>query len=89
VTKASFTQGVKANVQLKSNIPIGAKVEISPKGFTLRIKAEIEKIFSTCPKLLMNAELYGLVLAPRLKKGYHRIWEEPNCNPWGQCSSIY
>jgi hypothetical protein len=43
VTKASFTQGVKANVQLKSNIPIGAKVEISPKGFTLRIKAAIEK----------------------------------------------
>jgi hypothetical protein len=30
VTKARFTQGVKANVQLKSNIPIGAKVEISP-----------------------------------------------------------
>ncbi len=32
VTKASFAQGVKANVQLKSNIPIGAKVEISPQG---------------------------------------------------------
>jgi hypothetical protein len=53
---------------LNSNIPIAAKVEISPKGFTLGIKAEIEKIFSTCPKLLMNAELYGLVLAPRLEK---------------------
>jgi len=25
----------QANVQLKSSIPIGAKVEISPKGFTL------------------------------------------------------
>ncbi len=89
MTKARFTQGVKANVQLKSNIPIGAKVEISPKGFTLRIKAEIEKTFSTCPKLRINAELYGLVLAPRMKKGYHQIWEEPICNPWGQCSSIY
>jgi hypothetical protein len=32
--KAHFTLGVKANVQLKSSIPIGAKVEISPKGFT-------------------------------------------------------
>jgi hypothetical protein len=27
----------------KSSIPIGAKVEISPKGFTLGVKAEIEK----------------------------------------------
>jgi hypothetical protein len=43
-TNAHFTQGVKPNVQLKSSIPIGAKVEISPKGFTLGVKAEIEKI---------------------------------------------
>jgi hypothetical protein len=28
----AFTLGVKANVQLKSSIPIGAKVEIGPKG---------------------------------------------------------
>jgi hypothetical protein len=28
-----FTLGVKANVQLKSSIPTGAKVEISPQGF--------------------------------------------------------
>jgi hypothetical protein len=56
-TKAHFIQGVKANVQLKSNIHIGAKVEISPKGFILGVKAEIEKIFSICPKLLINAEL--------------------------------
>jgi hypothetical protein len=27
-----------------------------------------KKIFSICPKLLINTELYGLVLAPRLKK---------------------
>jgi hypothetical protein len=39
--KAQFTLGVKANVQLKSSISIGAKVEISPKGFTQGIKAEI------------------------------------------------
>jgi hypothetical protein len=38
-----LTQGVKANVQLKSSIPISAKVEISPQGFTLQVKAEIEK----------------------------------------------
>jgi hypothetical protein len=63
-----LTQGVKANVQLKSNILIGAKVEISLKGFTLKVKAEIEKIFPICPKLLINAELCGLVLAPRPEK---------------------
>jgi len=49
------------------------KVEISVKGCTLRVKAEIERNFSNVPQV--NAELYGLVLAPRLKKGYHEIWE--------------
>ncbi len=68
LSTALFTLGVKANVQLKSSIPIGAKLEISPNGFTLRVKAEILKFFSICPKLLINAEFYGLVLAPRLKK---------------------
>jgi hypothetical protein len=28
-------------------------------------KAEIKKNFSICPRLLINAELYALVLAPR------------------------
>jgi hypothetical protein len=51
------------------------KLKSAPKGFTLGVKAELEKIFSICPKLVINAELYGLVLAPRLEKGYHRIWE--------------
>jgi hypothetical protein len=46
-------------------------VEISHEGFTLGVKAELEKIFSICPKLLIDAELYGLALAPRLGKGYH------------------
>jgi hypothetical protein len=73
--KAYFTLGVRANVQPKSSIPIGAKVKISPKGFILGVKSEREKNFSICPKLLVNAELYGLVLAPRLEKGYHKIWE--------------
>jgi hypothetical protein len=35
------------------------------RGFTLRIKAEIEKIFSICPKLRINAELDGLVVGPK------------------------
>ncbi len=42
--------GVDANVQLKSSISIGAKVEISPKSFILGFKAEIEKIFSITPQ---------------------------------------
>jgi hypothetical protein len=44
------------------------ELKSAPKGFTLGVKAEIEKIFSICPKLLINAKLYGLVLAPRLKR---------------------
>jgi len=85
---ASFTLGVRANVQPKSSIPIGAKVEIGINSFTLGVKAEIEKVFSISPKLLINAELYSLVLTRRVKKGYHRIWEA-NLQPLGQCSSIY
>jgi len=71
VIHAFFTQKVRANVERKSSIPIGAKVEISPKGFKLRLKAKIEKINLICPKLLINVELYGFILPPRLKKGYH------------------
>jgi hypothetical protein len=49
-SKASFSLGVKANIQLKSSISIGAKVEISLKGFPLGVKAEIEKYFQSAPK---------------------------------------
>jgi len=34
------------------------------------------------PPVLIKAELYGLVLAPRLEKGYHQIWEA-NVQPLG------
>jgi len=37
------------------------------KGFTLGVKADIEKSFSICSKLVINAEL-GLVLAPKAEK---------------------
>jgi len=50
--------------------------------FTLGVKADSEKNFSICPKLVINAEHYGPVLAPRLKKGYHQIWEA-NLQPFG------
>jgi len=64
----------------------------APRGafFTLGVKAEIaqkKKTFQSAPpQVLIDAELYGLVLAPK------RItikFERPICNPWGQCSSIY
>jgi hypothetical protein len=51
------------------------KLKSAPWVFTLGVKGDIEKNFSICPKLLINFEHYGLVLAPRLKKGYHQIWE--------------
>jgi hypothetical protein len=79
--------------------PLVQKLKSAPRAFTLGVKDEIEKNFSICPKLLINAELYGLVLAPRLKKGYHQIWEA-NLQPFGpmsqnllisrrRCSNIY
>jgi hypothetical protein len=51
--KAQFTLGVKANVKLKSNISIGAKVETSPKGFTQGIKVETF-FLKICPKFMLN-----------------------------------
>jgi hypothetical protein len=41
----SFPIRVKAKVKLRSSILIGAITEISPKGFTLRIKVEKENNF--------------------------------------------
>jgi hypothetical protein len=62
----------------------------APKGFTLGVKAEIEKkIFSICPKLQINAELDGLVLAPRLKKRIPSTLGSQFATLGGQCSSIY
>ncbi len=41
-TKSHFTLGIKAKVQLNLNIPIGAFIDITPKGFILWVKAEKE-----------------------------------------------
>jgi len=48
-SKAPFTLGVRASVQPKSSIPIGAKVGINPRDFTLGVKAEVEKTFQCAP----------------------------------------
>ncbi len=79
-----FTKGVKPNVQLKSSIPIGAKIEISPKGFTLGVKAEIENFnLSQCWTLWP-------CIGPKVEKGIPLNWfGKPICNPWGQGSNIY
>jgi hypothetical protein len=58
------------------------KLKLALNDLHLGVKAEREKSFSICPKLLINAELYELVLALRLKKGYHQIWEA-NLQPLG------
>jgi hypothetical protein len=49
---------------------------------TLGVKAEIEKKLFNLPQVLIIAELYGLILGPRVKKGYHQIWEA-NWEPLG------
>ncbi len=85
--KPRFTLGVRANFQSNSTIPIGAKVEISPNGFTLGVKAEREK------KNLFNlpqvTKLYGLVSTQGWKKRIPLHLGSPICNLWGQCSNIY
>jgi hypothetical protein len=60
----------------------------SPIDFTLVVKAELEKIFSICPKLLINAELYGVVLAQGWKKDTNEFGR-PICDPWRQYFSTY
>jgi hypothetical protein len=51
------------------------KLKSVPRALLVGVKVEIEKKLVDLPQVLINAELYGLVLAPRLKKGYHQIWE--------------
>jgi hypothetical protein len=57
------------------------KLKSAPKGFT---QVEIEKNLFNLPQVFnINAELHGLVLAPKAeKKGYHPIWEA-NLQPLG------
>ncbi len=49
-TKAGFTLGVRTDVQPKSSIPIGGKVEISHKGFYTRSQSySRKKSFQSAP----------------------------------------
>jgi hypothetical protein len=51
------------------------------------VKAEIEKIFSICPKLLINAEFYGI--GPKAEEKDTIKFLKPISNPCGQCCGIY
>ncbi len=53
-----------------------------PRGLDTRSRGcKIKKNFSICPKLLINAELYGLVLAPKAEKRIPSNLGGPVCNP--------
>jgi hypothetical protein len=63
--------------------PIILKQVSPPRALTLGVKAEIEKNFSICPKLLINAEIYGLVLAPKAEKKDTIHFGKANLQPLG------
>jgi hypothetical protein len=44
------------------------KLKSAPRAFTLGVKAEIEKIFSICPKLLINARTLWPCIGPKAEK---------------------
>jgi hypothetical protein len=53
-----------------------------PQGLYTRSQDWNRKKLFNRAQVLINAKLYGLVLAPRLKKRYHHIWEA-NLQPLG------
>ncbi len=68
------------------------KLKSVPRALQVGVNADItKKLFNLPPKLLINAERYGLVLAPQgWKKKKDTIkFGRPICNPWDQCCSIY
>lgn len=70
-----YSQRIKAQVELKSNIPITAIITISLKGFTSRAKAEEKSNKFHLP-------FYGPRLAPRQLKDARQLGR-PICNPGG------
>ncbi len=75
---------VRGDVQPKSSIPIGAKVEISAKGFTRGFtQVEIEKNLFNLPHIINKCWTLWPCIGPKAeKKGYHPIWEA-NLQPLG------
>ncbi len=84
---AQFTLGVKVNVQLKSSIPIGANVEISPKGFKLGVKAETQKNIFNLPQVTSKCRTLWPCIDPKGEKTSTIKFGKPICNPWGRTKS--
>jgi hypothetical protein len=59
------------------------KLKSAPECFTLRVKAEIKYIFSICPKLLINAELYMTLYWPQGCKRCSIKFGKQNFQPLG------
>jgi hypothetical protein len=78
-----------ANVQLQSNIHFSEKVEISPKGFTLRGNVVIEtKTFQSIISYFSMLDFMAITY-PQGKQIDTNKFGKPICNPWGHCSMIY
>jgi hypothetical protein len=65
----------------KSRIPIGAKVEISPKGFTLGVKAEVDPNIFNLPQVTNKCRTFWLCIGPQGLKKEIIKFEEPICKP--------
>jgi hypothetical protein len=75
VIQAFFTLRVRANGLTQIKHSYWFKSWNRSQELYTRTQAWNRKNIFNLPKLLLNAELYGLVLSPSLKKGYYWIWE--------------
>jgi hypothetical protein len=66
--KAHFTLGVRVIVQPKSSIPIGAKVEISPRCFTPQVNDDIEKKLFNLPQVTNKCWTLCTCIGPKSEK---------------------
>jgi len=74
----------RSRFNFKSRIHISAKVEISPKGFTLWFnKAEIEKNLFNMSQVTNKCWTLWPCIKPKAKKDYQRICEDED--PIGYC----
>jgi len=60
------------------------KLKLATKGFTLGVKAEIEKIFSICPQAPNKCRTLMALYWPNGGKRDTIEFGKPICNPWGQ-----
>jgi hypothetical protein len=69
---------VQAKVQLKSRLLLVQKLKLTPKGFTLGVKAEIEKNLFNLPQVTNKYwTLYGLVTSQKCSRFWKNIFVIP------------